>query len=371
MSDYNRFSGNRLPCDYDVVEGGFTEQLTNFGQEASMTYHGPGIYRYDFLKEVFGTFSVGPDGCCYVQDPLSPDVCVPPIPYPSIACNMKDIIANQGIPVCTNSTRYLWPDTYQIRNNGELTSIDCVDPEGVGSHEMRKPLASCEAEITVNYREKYLSPSWPPELEGLICSCNFALLPAFSVCTFMELREFDNSTSFLPIPGRDVNYDIGSVGATNANCDTSDEQVPDDIDVAIPFDTTVIEICWSNLPVINYEKLDAVANKVNSDLFLGFPEDSLFLERPKVKTRRIFCDQVRHEICFRFIGKTAQFSGFPCGKMGLWNRRWRRCPIEENGHCHHWVPISTQRKCGAVAGTDKVIDSAIFNGIFELPSCGP
>ena len=407
MADNFQNPGN-LPFNYQVVSESIAESFDNNGQRASITFLGPWENRLDFLDILFGRWVRDPDEDCCVSAVDS----TPPSLYPGPLSLVEFEELEEGEPVTVTGVVHgglgcLYPDSYTLRQYGDPTP----DPDAFSIifqggnwirdgyelnpdklFQMNNPIRGCSAEITVDY----VSKATAINADYALCNCgNFAPI-AIPPGVFVDYT-YTTDIEFVTVPGRDFSYDEtyysdASVILTPAEpCRSVDgmggfndlEQVPDEVDNAIPVYSGSINMKLSNMPVpYTHEMLNA-NNRINSVPILGFPAGSLLMQMGQPRARMNHRCEFVYDVEIQFLIRMVDFCtnnddgdfddlhlamGIVCDKMGVWNKRWRRCPIELNtaeapSCCTHWQEIATSVEC---EGVQKAFKTTDFTNMIDI-----
>ncbi len=408
-----------LAYGYVVTEKGRSESYDSNGARATVTYLGPWESRFDFLDLIFGRWITREvDGTCCI-DGLNT---IYPTPYASWNSLVLANVAGQD--QVNISRNCLWPDSFSIAIEGDPTSRPAVvcydqydeenpeappvtlcDPPGTTKQSSLYNLhGGCTAEITVNYVAKDTNEV-PIDF---MCGCgaqNLAIELPRGV--FVDVS-YSPGIESISVPGRAFQFDnnyysnrslvITPNDACNkvVNGQNVDQlQIPDEISDVMTIDTGQIDMKLSNVPFALTENLRRYNGSTNAAGFLGFPIGSLALTvgtPTKRKTHR--CSNV-YDIDLSFLVRMVTFTldqdkalwqdtgialGIVCNKMGIWNKRWRSCPIsikvsDGDDFCTHWQEIVSSVACEG--DEQKVLPYVNWydpadeeSNIFYIPYCG-
>ena len=112
------------------------------------------------------------------------------------------------------------------------------------------------------------------------------------------------------------------------------EQIPNEQQPGILFQTMQIDITWANLPQYPEMNIEKCRGKVNSESFLGYPKHSLYFLDGDVRAKASIDSSPVYDAKYTFMAKTSSMpllqewigeeaeGNWYKGKIGLWNRRW-------------------------------------------------
>lgn len=407
-----------LPYGYQVKQGFPQERWGAEGPKATVVYVGDPRFRFAFVKFIFGTWIVGAlegGGCCAQ---LASPPCVYPTGYvgpDGVACVCNGCLYPDSFsmgPGSAESETYAFPCTQAIRPDptydfeGATNSDPSTWPEPVfepctaadvapltleqfNQRSCNWPMAyTCDTEIEVTYCSK--CTDWPDGFTQA-CSQNLAnQFPGIPNGTFVDVAT-DRSIELVTIEGREARFLCeadGGTGSFGTGTPLADGQLQH-----IEISSIDLDITWSNVPLPNWELMNALMGTVNSGPIFGFPHEGVYFADYTTESRKTFDCQELHDITFHFKVRTAPCTCSPDGttniengQIGLWNRALNHacdnsCTSGQGVSCCPWRRIYFRRGCGQNPNNNPgqaaqithpymAAPASTWGMMFQLPECG-